>query len=528
MTYKYFIDPFAIAGDVAAVPDAAQPDGSVSYSQGYGPDYALNPVVSPSALLIERTKMNQLFLDITTALQQYQQHGTPPFITSAMNGGTPYSYSKYDRTLLTGVVYQSLVNTNTDTPPSANWAIADVSVTNVFTGGVTTGSASAQVLASTLPATGFSLSNNGQVLIFTSGFTPTGATTLQLTSPAIAATEIKKPGTGGSLISLTGNEWGANETVAIGVNTTAGCYELLESPPLGTAAAKSASDNTKTFLASISGSITSGHVPVFADTVGTIKDGGPLAVPFGAIAGCLISALAGANTTATATVGTGQAVDSANAQYITSAGYSWAVANGNAINGYSGGATLPNSTTIHMYLATGTSGTGVYAIPNSAYPLAAGSAPTGYQTAVRRIGSFNTGAGGAPLPYTSIEKEGGGLINWLGTQVLDVNVSNLGASRTAYALSIPLGVKVQPIIRADYPGANYIIFTSGDETDVGPNANPQFVAAPGHEGNDMPNSGSMWTGMVTTNTSGQIGARSTTTGQSLQIVTRGWIDYRRN
>lgn len=43
---------------------------------------------------------------------------------------------------------------------------------------------------------------------------------------------------------------------------------------LGTAAVKAASDNTKATLASISGAITAGHIATFADTSGTVQDGG--------------------------------------------------------------------------------------------------------------------------------------------------------------------------------------------------------------------------------------------------------------
>lgn len=43
---------------------------------------------------------------------------------------------------------------------------------------------------------------------------------------------------------------------------------------LGTAAYKVASDNSKASVASVSGSITAGHVAVFSDTAGTIEDGG--------------------------------------------------------------------------------------------------------------------------------------------------------------------------------------------------------------------------------------------------------------
>jgi hypothetical protein len=134
MTAPYFIYPFASSGDLTAVPNTVQPDGSVSYPQGYGPYYAQDPATNPTTYKdIERNKMNQLFFDLTTAVQQYQQHGIPDFITSAMNGGTAYSYSIGDRVTYGGIIYVSISNANTDTPPSANWASGNQgAMTNVL------------------------------------------------------------------------------------------------------------------------------------------------------------------------------------------------------------------------------------------------------------------------------------------------------------------------------------------------------------------------------------------------------------
>lgn len=122
MTVPYFRFPFASSGDTAAVPETVQPDGSVSYPQGYGPNYTANPATDPTALDIERTKMNMLFNAITSVLQSYQQKSFPNFITSADNGGTPYSYAAYAVVMYGGVAYQSLVSSNTDTPPSSKWS----------------------------------------------------------------------------------------------------------------------------------------------------------------------------------------------------------------------------------------------------------------------------------------------------------------------------------------------------------------------------------------------------------------------
>lgn len=115
-TAPYFYYPFAIDGDVAAIPVTTQPGGSISYQQGYGPDYEKNLLTDPTALPIGRTTMNQLFFDITTLLQQYSQYGTPPFITTSQNQGTPFPYPIYARTYYLGNVYENQVANNTSTP----------------------------------------------------------------------------------------------------------------------------------------------------------------------------------------------------------------------------------------------------------------------------------------------------------------------------------------------------------------------------------------------------------------------------
>lgn len=116
----FFDTIFAQNGDLATVPDSTQVDGSVSYSQGYTTNYEL-PFSDPNRLRIERTKTNQLFHDVTSALQQYQKNGIPPFITSAMNNNVAFSYMKGIRVLYNNVIYESLTDNNTTTPPSSSW-----------------------------------------------------------------------------------------------------------------------------------------------------------------------------------------------------------------------------------------------------------------------------------------------------------------------------------------------------------------------------------------------------------------------
>ncbi|OWK42069.1 hypothetical protein [Fimbriiglobus ruber] len=132
----YFDTPFAVGGDLNTIPDATQPSGTVSYEQGFPVGYSTP--VSSGGFNVPRTAINQALNDITTAIQAYQQFGTPPFITTTMNGGTPFSYGQYARVVNAGVVYQSLVGSNTDTPPSAKWVVVNpvtqIQTTQTITG----------------------------------------------------------------------------------------------------------------------------------------------------------------------------------------------------------------------------------------------------------------------------------------------------------------------------------------------------------------------------------------------------------
>lgn len=123
---KFFRFPFAVTGDKTPIGDATDPSGIVTYQQGYGPDYARDPATDPLAKNIERDKMNELFYDITTAIREYQIMGTPDFITSAQNGGTAFSYSKWARVRYDNgsgfKIYQSKIDSNTDLPTvTASW-----------------------------------------------------------------------------------------------------------------------------------------------------------------------------------------------------------------------------------------------------------------------------------------------------------------------------------------------------------------------------------------------------------------------
>lgn len=135
MVQTFFATPFATSGDTTAIPTTVQGDGSVSFPQGYGPDYEENPA-TPGVLYPERPKMNYLFNVITGAINIIQVHGFPDFITSSANGGSPYSYDINSYVRYTdGNVYVSLVNSNTALPTDATkWGLF-----NPFPGAFQTG-----------------------------------------------------------------------------------------------------------------------------------------------------------------------------------------------------------------------------------------------------------------------------------------------------------------------------------------------------------------------------------------------------
>src|ERR1700744_2560841 len=113
----YFFNAFAVdATDNTPIPATGSSGNPITYPYGYGSNYQLDLLTNPEALPIGRTTMNQLFLDITSQLQQYSRYGTPLFITTDQNQGTPFAYPQYARTYYEGVVYENQVEDNMATP----------------------------------------------------------------------------------------------------------------------------------------------------------------------------------------------------------------------------------------------------------------------------------------------------------------------------------------------------------------------------------------------------------------------------
>ncbi|KMJ43292.1 hypothetical protein AB204_20515 [Xenorhabdus khoisanae] len=80
---KTFKVPFAAQGDRVAIPDEVQPNGAVSYAQGYGAEYGRDQNEDPTARDIEREKMNGIFHDITEAVGEMQAFGAAQWSNDA-------------------------------------------------------------------------------------------------------------------------------------------------------------------------------------------------------------------------------------------------------------------------------------------------------------------------------------------------------------------------------------------------------------------------------------------------------------
>ena len=135
----YYVFPFGTdADDLTAIPTAAAVDGSVSYQNGWTVPYQYDLQTNPSALPIPRGQMNELFLQITENIQWLQQYGSPAWITSADNLGTPYPYKVNARVYYGGLVYESQVSGNTSTPGTdANWIVISGGADGVQIGMIT-------------------------------------------------------------------------------------------------------------------------------------------------------------------------------------------------------------------------------------------------------------------------------------------------------------------------------------------------------------------------------------------------------
>jgi len=126
--------PFALTGTQAPVPRGTQPDGSMSFNQGFTLPYEQDPDTEPTARDIPRDQFNYLMYVLSNAINQWQTQAFPDYITPEENDPdtpTPYSYSinatvRYvNGWASTGAAnYVSLVDSNTADPTdSTKWGL---------------------------------------------------------------------------------------------------------------------------------------------------------------------------------------------------------------------------------------------------------------------------------------------------------------------------------------------------------------------------------------------------------------------
>ena len=121
MAAKKFIIPFAATGDKTAVPNTLQPDGTVSYAQGFGPDYELDKTVDPiNAKDVPRDQTNQIYFDLTDAVGEQQLYGV------ALWGADRAPYPLNARAYHNDKLWRSSVINNSGEPGVSGWE--DVSV----------------------------------------------------------------------------------------------------------------------------------------------------------------------------------------------------------------------------------------------------------------------------------------------------------------------------------------------------------------------------------------------------------------
>jgi len=239
----------------------------------------------------------------------------------------------------------------------------------------------------------------------------------------------------------------------------------------------------------------------------------PTVVP-GYLSGLTLST---AGSSATFGIAAGGANDTASggmmvlASAYTKTTSAWAVGSG---NGALDTSTISPSTWYHVFLIKRTD-TGVVDVLFSLSPTSP-TLPTNY-TLSRRIGSMKTNGSSQ---WTSFTQTADTFI-WA-APVTDVSTAATG-SRVNTALTVPSGVVVAALFRAGMntgAGSLATIFTSLQENDTAPTTGGV---------NDLAQAASAYAGGSferLTDTSRQIGVRSTSTNATITISTYGWKDSR--
>lgn len=124
MAGKFFGIPFASTGDKTAVPDSVQPDGSVSYSEGFGFDYE-RADTDPAYKPVPREQTNQLYFDLTQAVGIIQKQGYADWTSAA----APYAVAATVRH--NSAVWRNKTASNSDEPGVGAGATSWENITSV-------------------------------------------------------------------------------------------------------------------------------------------------------------------------------------------------------------------------------------------------------------------------------------------------------------------------------------------------------------------------------------------------------------
>ncbi len=112
----YFLYPFGQStSSYAPVSNTGGVTGTMSYQYGFTVNYEQDLQTVATALPIPRNQMNQLFFDITSALQIIQLNGFPMWVASGSGGPASYPINATIR-YSDDIIYQSAVASNTSTP----------------------------------------------------------------------------------------------------------------------------------------------------------------------------------------------------------------------------------------------------------------------------------------------------------------------------------------------------------------------------------------------------------------------------
>lgn len=225
-------------------------------------------------------------------------------------------------------------------------------------------------------------------------------------------------------------------------------------------------------------------------------------------------------------VSTGLCADSTNTTVLTLSSaitkqidVDWAEGDGDG--GFPSGLTIANDTWYHLFViakADGTTDAGFDTSLTAANLLADA---TGY-TKYRRVGSVLTDASANILDFTATDIGGALRVVWKDAK-LDVDVTNLGTSQVSYTMSSPIGI---PCLLYGYgsivTNAASVVMLDLSQTDSAPNVNnPPGIAFIRQTEADTNNF------ICQTNTSSEVGLRSTIGSTEINVITHSFTDYRR-